>query len=70
MENKVISTEYVKKNFIHKDKIREKIKELEELVKEFEEYWSKDPRKFNKTKSTDYYKLEVLKELLEETENE
>lgn len=30
MENKVLSTEYVKKNFIHKDKIREKLIWLDE----------------------------------------
>lgn len=54
------------KEYISKDKIREKIREYEELVNEFEEYWSKDPRQFKKNKSIDYYKLEALKELLEE----
>ena len=28
--NKVISREYVEKNYVHKNKIKEKIKELEE----------------------------------------
>ena len=51
---------------VSKDKIKEKIKELEQDVKDFEEYWSKDPRGFKKEKSVDYYKLEALKELLEE----
>lgn len=46
--------------------IKEKIEELEELVKDFEEYWSKDPRKFKKEKCIDYYKLEALQELLGE----
>lgn len=34
--NPVISREYVEKNFIHKDKIKEAIKELEELMEEDE----------------------------------
>lgn len=55
-----------KKDF--KKKINEKIKEYEELVKDFEEYWSKDTRKFKKQKCVDYYKLEALQELLEEGE--
>lgn len=53
-------------NYISKDKIREKIEEYEEFVNEFEEYWSKDPRQFRKNKSVDYYKIEALRELLEE----
>lgn len=53
-------------NSISKDKVKEKIEELEELVKDFEEYWSKDPRKFKKEKCIDYYKLEALQELLGE----
>lgn len=51
-------------NSISKDKVKEKIEELEELVKDFEEYWSKDPRKFKKEKCIDYYKLEALQDLL------
>lgn len=53
-------------NYIHKSKIREKIEEYEKDVKDFEEYWSKDPRRFKRQQSIDYYKLEALKELLEE----
>lgn len=53
-------------NYISKDKIKEKIEEYEELVKDFEEYWSKDPRQFKKEKCVDYYKIEALKELLQE----
>ena len=53
-------------NSISKDKVKEKIEELEELVKDFEEYWSKDPRKFKKEKCIDYYKFEALQELLRE----
>lgn len=60
-----IEEKYIEENFISKDKIREKIKELEENVKEFEEYWSRDPRKFKRAKSIDFYKLEALQELLE-----
>ena len=56
------------KEFIRKSKVKEKIEELEKDVNDFEEYWSKDPRKFKKQKSVDYYKLEALKELLEEGE--
>lgn len=58
--------EYLKENYIPKSKVQEKIEELEELVKDFEEYWSKDPRKFKKEKCIDYYKLEALQELLED----
>lgn len=53
-------------NYILKSKVQEKIEELEELVKDFEEYWSKDPRKFKKEKCIDYYKLEALQELIED----
>ena len=53
-------------NSISKDKVKEKIEELEEYVKDFEEYWSKDTRKFKKEKCVDYYKLEALQELLRE----
>ena len=34
--NPVISREYVEKNYIHKDKIKEAIKELQELMEEDE----------------------------------
>lgn len=56
----------IKTSYIVKSKVKEKIEELEELVKDFEEYWSKDPRKFKKEKCIDYYKLETLQELLGE----
>ena len=51
-----------------KNKIKEKIEELEKDLKDFEEYWSKDPRRFKRQQSIDYYKLETLKELLKEGE--
>ena len=57
--------EVIEKDYVSKDKIKAKIEEYEQDVKDFEEYWSKDPRKFKKEKSVDYYKLEALKELLE-----
>mgnify|MGYP007069864801 CR=1 FL=1 len=60
---KVVNTSYIPKS-----KVREKIEEYEELVKDFEEYWSKDPRQFKKEKCVDYYKIEALKELLQEGE--
>lgn len=59
-------TKLVKNNYIPKSKIREKIEEYEQDVKDFEEYWSRDPRRFKRQQSVDYYKLEVLKELLQE----
>ena len=65
MENKVISTEYVKKNFIYKDKIRKKIEEIDNtglnIGNEQLNY---------QMKLEDNAKIQVLKELLEETENE
>lgn len=61
---KIENEKIVDNEFISKNKIREKIEEYEELVKDFEEYWSKDPRKFKKEKSVDYYKIEALQELL------
>ena len=47
-----------------KHKIKDKIKELEENVKDFEA--TDNTGRFKKEKSIDYYKLEALKELLEE----
>ena len=61
---KIENEKIVDNEFISKNKIREKIEEYEELVKDFEEYWSKDARKFKKEKSVDYYKIEALQELL------
>ena len=57
---------YDNANYISKSKVKEKIEELEQDVKDFEEYWSKDPRRFKRQKCIDYYKLEALKELLED----
>lgn len=55
MENKVISKEYVKENYIHKDLIREKI-----------EFY----KRYGKIKNSDEYvmsvEIEVLEELLED----
>ena len=48
----------------YKNKIKDKIKELEENVKDFEA--TDNTGRFKKEKSIDYYKLEALKELLEE----
>ena len=64
MENKVISTEYVKKNFIEKDKIREKIEEL----KSYENY-------IPLINKYSYYELmkhseDILQELMEETDDQ
>ena len=64
-DKKFFCNGYFQENFVRKDKIKAKIEEYEQDVKDFEEYWSKDPRKFKKEKSVDYYKLEALKELLE-----
>ena len=61
-------TKVVIEGFIPKSKVKEKIEELEKDVREFEEYWSKDPRQFKREMSIDYYKLEALQELLEESE--
>lgn len=55
MNNKVISKEYVEKNYISKDKIKEKIKELESHIWK-DGYMSKFDR----------YAIYYLKELLGE----
>ena len=54
----------LKHNVIPKKKIEYKIKEYEELVEDFEK--TDNSGRFKRTNSIDYYKLEVLKELLEE----
>lgn len=56
MENKVISTEYVKKNFIHKDKIRKYLK----IAVEFNEINPYD------LSDTNGKVIKVLKQILEE----
>ena len=38
MENKVIAKEYIDKNYVHKDLIREILQETEEQIKEFDKY--------------------------------
>lgn len=62
MENKVISREYVEKNYIHKDKIREKIKRLE--------YLRDNPKRAKHFVAWYIRRIEVLQELLEGTEDE
>lgn len=54
----------LKRNSIPKKKIKDKIEEYEELVEDFEK--TDNSGRFKRTKSIDYYKLEVFKELLEE----
>ena len=58
MENKVIAKEYVDKNYIHKDKIREKIDEIDGEVN-----IADIPRELYNRKE---YAIEVLIELLED----
>jgi len=53
-----------KKYYIHKDKIREKIEELEENLKDFEQ--TDNTGRFSREKSRDYDKKEVLENLLKE----
>lgn len=50
--------------FIPKQKIKDKIEELKELVEDFEK--TDNIGRFKRTKSIDYYKLEALEELLQE----
>ena len=57
MANKVISREYVEKNYIHKAVIIDKIKELKEEY----EFLGDDNKRVNK------FEIELLQELLEET---
>ena len=55
--NKVIATDYVEKNYIHKDKIRDYIYDLEHILKTFPN---------DKKKLTDVsYAIACFKELLE-----
>lgn len=53
-----------KDNYINKNLIKQKIKEYEYIVKDFE--LTDNSGRFKKERSIDYYKLEALKELLEE----
>jgi len=61
--NPVISSEYVAKNYIHKDKVREKIKEIRFDIEVMFRKCEPIPQKM-------WDKIEVLEELLEETEDE
>lgn len=61
--NPVISREYVAKNYIHKDKIREKIKETRFDIEVMFRKCETIPQKM-------WDKIKVLEELLEETEDE
>ena len=64
--NQVISREYVEKNYIHKDKIREVIEELDKLIEESKKrnngYWTDYSIILDKQK-------EILLKILEETED-
>ena len=57
--NKVISREYVEKNYIHKNKIKEKIEELEKEFKEFQEL------DFISEAAKRYQQIQVLNDILE-----
>jgi len=74
MENKVISREYVEKNYIHKDKIKKYIEELNERIEEVEtniENSVDEERTYWKKEKHDYAMQKfILEELLEETEDE
>lgn len=60
-QNKQIK--YLKNKCITKDEIKRRIEELEYLVNDFVQ--TDNSRRFKKEKSIDYYKIEALKELLE-----
>ena len=62
MENKVISREYVEKNYIQKDKIREKIKELE--------HFRDNPKRAKHCTAWYIRRIEALQELLEDIKYE
>lgn len=58
--NKVISREYVEKNYIHKDIIKEKLEKIEENLTEQPEIICE---------FEDWAQYHILKELLEETKD-
>ena len=62
--NKVISREYVEKNYIHKDTIKKLLKRAE---KEYEN--SGESTEYNVHKNYLYHRIGILKELLEETKD-
>lgn len=74
METKVISREYVEKNYIHKDKIKKYIQELNEQIEEAEvniENSVDEERTYWKKEKHDYAMQKfILEELLEDTEDE
>lgn len=73
MENLVISREYIRKNYIHKDKIIKTIQEIEELLKQIDYHNIKDKeeRQFYKNQYMQYITARnILKGLLEETKDE
>ena len=66
--NKVISREYVEKNYIHKDKIKKLIKYKEELICQLETFLifrEKTEKEKNEIKRLDI-EIHELQELLEE----
>lgn len=74
MENKVIAKEYVDKNYIHKDLIKNKIKELTEKIQDYEKAQLEcvliNNEKYYKAYANGiescYTKKSVLEELLED----
>lgn len=70
MENPVISREYVEKNYIHKDKVREKIKEMNNIIQNSQQKESNGRyRHLHTLTEAKIVKGEMLN-LLEETEDE
>lgn len=61
--NKVISREYVEKNYIHKNKIKEKIEELEKECKQYEEM-TPSARRYDGIQKIDI-QINILNDLLE-----
>lgn len=69
--NKVIAREYVEKNYIHKDKIKSKIEEIDIAISACE-YADDDDDEIKKTIEAEKYLLlrdkEILQQLLEEND--
>lgn len=61
--NKVISREYVEKNYIHKDKVRNKINELIQAYEDSKDEYGESEYYFPD------YTIQKLEELLEGTED-
>lgn len=74
MENKVISKEYVEKNFVSKKKIEEKIKEVNKIIDEDKDFINKNLNVIDGDVVNWYYQKvdlnvrirNVLEELLED----